>query len=208
MVEEVDRSFGLINSMCTRIMGFDHSPLRAGLDIIARTGSLAILDVGCGTGRGMVEFGQKVCKLAKCDPAAVTGVGVSLNDLRGYSRSPAVAEAFESGQYTYVLGQGESMPYVETAGFDVAISYDGLIYSKDPRAWAREMRRATGPGGVVMFDARPGQSEPNSPLMHEVRSWQREGCDMAVEPTVVVHDGLAYAVTWFWAGVPAEAPAG
>lgn len=120
------------------------------LDWIGAGARLAWLDVGCGNG----SFTEEV--IARCNPAAITGLDPSEGQLDHARASTAGAAA------TYVQGNATSLPFADGA-FDVAVMALVISFVPDPLAAVKEMQRVTRSGGIVaayMWDfvglGRPG----------------------------------------------------
>jgi ubiquinone/menaquinone biosynthesis C-methylase UbiE len=176
---QIDRKFEVINSVYGRNFGRLHSPLAAAVQAVRQTGEVALLDVGCGTGRTLWEFAEAVRKATGCAPESIRGVGLSLHDYSGQSCSPAARVAFAEGQLGYVKGRAERLSNYKLGTFDVVLSHEALIYSKRPDMWANELRRALGHTGVAFFNAAvgPDGGAPDS-IGSQFDNWHGHGYDI------------------------------
>jgi SAM-dependent methyltransferase len=91
-----------------------------------------MLDVGCGSGRNLVE-------LARFGPVA----GVELSP-------QAAAVAVRRGVGDVRVGPVESLPWDDRA-FDLVTCLDVLEHTPDDRVTLRELRRVTRPGGFLLL---------------------------------------------------------
>ena len=106
---------------------------RCGLD-----GARRILEVGCGTGAILAEFGSR--------PFAVHGID---------NNWPRLDEArLHAPQAQLLCGDALSLPYADQT-FDMTYCHFLLLWVGDPLRALREMRRVTRPGGYVLALAEP-----------------------------------------------------
>lgn len=116
------------------------------------TPSARLLDVGCGTGRHLLELSRS--------PGSFVGLDMSLDDLRGMRylfmlterERPVLATA------SPVQGAGERLPFVDET-FDYVICTETLEHVRDDRVVARELVRVLRPGGVLAVSVPDERSE-------------------------------------------------
>jgi SAM-dependent methyltransferase len=195
-IGEIDRSFGLINNLYKEVYGLQGTILQAALDFVHHAGQLAILDVGCGTGRALVEGGDMVRKRLGAE-VAVTGLGVSLEDYRGRSQKPKVNAAFDESRYDYRVGPAEELDDVPNGAYGVVYSHDGMIYSTQADRWLRCMANAAAPGATLFFNTRPNQWGPRLPLKREVLRLEGEGYKADPRPGFVVDGNTVFSTVYF-----------
>jgi ubiquinone/menaquinone biosynthesis C-methylase UbiE len=105
-------------------------------DFALASGSVRVLDVGCGTGSMIQAVREK-------DPqASIVGIDPS-PEFVGYSRS-----RFDDTNITIDQGSAHNLPYPDGA-FDSSVSCLVFHLIPEPGTAAREMRRVTRPGGTV-----------------------------------------------------------
>ena len=99
-----------------------------------------ILDVGCGSGRGIVAFVSEAEFTVGCD-ASIDMLGVTARKLTGQTKW-ALASAY-----------AQQLPFVNNA-FDVVTSFNFLhLFSlKTQRDMILEMKRVTKPGGTLVLE--------------------------------------------------------
>jgi ubiquinone/menaquinone biosynthesis C-methylase UbiE len=99
-----------------------------------------ILDVGCGSGRGIVAFAPEAEFTVGCD-ASIDMLGVAARKLTGQTRW-ALASAY-----------AQQLPFVNDA-FDVVTTFNFLhLFSlKTQRDMISEMKRVTKPGGTLVLE--------------------------------------------------------
>jgi SAM-dependent methyltransferase len=106
--------------------------VRAQLDRIELPFPAHVLDVGCGSGRNLVD-------LARLGPVA----GVELSE-------QAAAVATARGVADVRIGPVESLPWTDET-FDLVTCLDVLEHTPDDRLTLRELRRVTRSGGVLLL---------------------------------------------------------
>ena len=99
-----------------------------------------ILDVGCGSGRGIVDFVPEAEFTVGCD-ASVDMLGVTAHKLKGKSRW-ALASSY-----------AQALPFVSNA-FDVvtALNFLHIFSLETQRDMIAEMKRVTKPGGTIVLE--------------------------------------------------------
>lgn len=99
-----------------------------------------VLDVGCGSGRGIVGFAPEAEFTVGCD-ASVDMLGVTARKLTGWTRC-ALASAY-----------AQQLPFVSNA-FDVVttLNFLHLFTLKTQRDMIAEMKRVTKPGGTLVLE--------------------------------------------------------
>jgi SAM-dependent methyltransferase len=115
--------------------------------------NLRWLDVGCGNG----AFTEDV--IARCGPAAVTGIDPSADQLSYARTRPGVTQA------DFRVGDAQNLPFADDT-FDVAAMALVIAFVPDPDRAVAEMARVVRPGGWVaayMWDTMAGGS-PTHPM--------------------------------------------
>ena len=111
-------------------------PARKFLDWLDASKNLKWIDIGCGNG----AFTEVL--IARCAPAAVTGVDPSEGQL-AYARARPGAKRAE-----FRVADAQALPFPDNS-FDAATMALVIVFIPDPRMAARELVRVVRPGGVV-----------------------------------------------------------
>ena len=111
-------------------------PARKFLDWLDAPKNLKWIDIGCGNG----AFTEVL--IARCAPAAVTGVDPSEGQL-AYARARPGAKRAE-----FRVADAQALPFPDNS-FDAATMALVIVFIPDPRMAARELVRVVRPGGVV-----------------------------------------------------------
>lgn len=106
------------------------------LDWLAPPGGRRWLDVGCGNG----AFTERL--VARCSPAALTGIDPSEEQLAYARRRPELQAA------EFVLGDAMALPFDDNA-FDAAVMPLVIFFVPEPARGIAEMARVVRPGGLV-----------------------------------------------------------
>jgi ubiquinone/menaquinone biosynthesis C-methylase UbiE len=111
-----------------------------------------LLDVGCGTGRHLLELRHV--------PGCFVGVDMSRDDLRAlrYKLTVMERERPVSASINSVQGDGERLPFADGL-FDCVICTETLEHVPDDRLVARELVRVLRPGGVLAVSVPDEHSE-------------------------------------------------
>src|ERR1700728_2168568 len=123
------------------------------LDWLGAPKGLRWIDVGCGNG----AFTEVL--IARCAPAAVTGIDPSDAQIAYARKRPSVKMA------QFRVAHAQSLPF-EGNSFDAAAMALVISFVTDPQKVADEMARVTKPGGPVatyMWDI-PGGGLPVDPI--------------------------------------------
>jgi ubiquinone/menaquinone biosynthesis C-methylase UbiE len=111
-------------------------PARKFLDWLDAPKNLKWIDIGCGNG----AFTEVL--IARCAPAAVTGVDPSEGQL-AYARARPGAKRAE-----FRVADAQALPFPDNS-FDAATMALVIVFIPDPRMATRELVRVVRPGGVV-----------------------------------------------------------
>jgi SAM-dependent methyltransferase len=111
-------------------------PARKFLDWLDAPKNLKWIDIGCGNG----AFTEVL--IARCAPAAVTGVDPSEGQL-AYARARPGAKRAE-----FRVADAQALPFPDNS-FDAATMALVIVFIPDPRMAARELVRVVRPGDVV-----------------------------------------------------------
>lgn len=103
-----------------------------------------VLDIGCGTGATTIEAARRV----RPDGSAV-GVDVS-PPMLDFARKRATASRIDGVEFRHADAQTHRF---DEAGYDAAISRNGLMFFDDPDAAFANLARALRPGGRIAFVA-------------------------------------------------------
>ncbi len=137
-----------------RMMGrWSHRVGEKFLDWLNAPKGLRWIDVGCGNG----AFTEVL--IARCAPAAVTGIDPSDAQIAYARKRPSVKMA------QFRVAHAQSLPF-EGNSFDAAAMALVISFVTDPQKAANEMARVTKPGGPVatyMWDI-PGGGLPVNPI--------------------------------------------
>jgi ubiquinone/menaquinone biosynthesis C-methylase UbiE len=99
-----------------------------------------VLDVGCGTGRGVIEFGREA--------AFATGSDASLDMLRF-----AAGKSCERSQCTFAAAHAQSLPFPnETFDVVTALNFLHLFTLGTQREMVAEMKRVAKPEGILVLE--------------------------------------------------------
>src|SRR3984885_9183253 len=129
------------------------------LDWLDPPKNLRWIDVGCGNG----AFTEVL--IARCSPAAVTGIDPSDGQI-AYARARPGAKLAQ-----FRVADAQSLPFDDNS-FDAASMALVIAFVPDPVKAAREMARVVKPGGMVatyMWDM-PGGGQPNSAILRTLES--------------------------------------
>jgi ubiquinone/menaquinone biosynthesis C-methylase UbiE len=111
-----------------------------------------LLDVGCGTGRHLLELSRA--------PGSFVGLDMSLDELRAMRYMLALTQRERPVLATIqcVQGDGERLPFANGL-FDCVICTETLEHVPDDRVVARELVRVLRPGGVLVVSVPDEHSE-------------------------------------------------
>ncbi len=106
------------------------------------TGSLEgkrVLDVGCGTGRGVVQFAKHASFVAGCDYSF---------DMLSYA-----VRKTQNSHCRFVRSVAQQLPFAD-ASFDVvtALNFLHLFGVETQRSMIAEMKRVVRPGGIIVLE--------------------------------------------------------
>jgi len=151
-------------------------PIAVAAAAVERNGSVAIADIGCGTGNMLASLVLATLERTDCEPHQIRADGVNLNDHRRDSQNDATRQAIADGRIGYKEGRGESLPDMSSDKYDVVLSIEALMYSERPDLWLREMRRIGCPGATLFFTA-PFPPRFRRPTLghRELIRWQNMG---------------------------------
>jgi ubiquinone/menaquinone biosynthesis C-methylase UbiE len=119
---------------------YKHRVMAAALrSLIGSCAGMRILDVGCGTGRGLLDTG--------IEAATAVGLDASYDMLRTASRKDHV------NARRFVCGYAQALPFA-SASFDAVISLNFLhLFSvATQQAMVAEMKRVVRPGGALVLE--------------------------------------------------------
>jgi 2-polyprenyl-3-methyl-5-hydroxy-6-metoxy-1,4-benzoquinol methylase len=184
---EIDRPFVIVNDGYARAFNRATAPLTVARKIARSTGQLAILDVGCGTGRTLFDFVAAVRNAGVCPPEMVRGVGVTLHDYSGESTEPGVAGAIASGEIDYRVGPAEQMRRGDSSTYDIVISHELLRHVRNHRQVLEQMRSAAGREGAIYLTTQFHNGQPAPwPVAETFAEWQGYGHTVLTQPGVEV----------------------
>ncbi len=128
------------------------SLLREARKHLEETGSIAVLDVGCGTGQALWSFREYLTRRDDYEPDdRLTLVGINIDDFRNEAERWKPRKAIKEGIIDYIVGDARIVtPRQE---FDIIFCYEVLIHMSDEDAAAvlRNTERALKPGGTMYF---------------------------------------------------------
>jgi ubiquinone/menaquinone biosynthesis C-methylase UbiE len=141
----LDRNIGKANSYFAQAFGHDKTPLQASVDRLHALGSVALFDVGCGTGNTLRTWATAIRGHA-ASPDRVTATGINLHDYRAESRFPQTHRAIRSGEITYLVGDAQHMNGVPSASADILLACMSVLHMRNPDEALLAMTRVARPG--------------------------------------------------------------
>ena len=142
---ELDRTFGSPSAEFRT----DNQPQFFQIIEMAREkGSLAVLDAGCGTGRGLFDLKDQVDFRTG---VPVRAVGINDVDYSQESEDRFVRQAFRNGDMEYRVEDLRQTRF-DKPEFDLVFSYEALIHIDDFDQVALNLAQAVRPGGYMYFD--------------------------------------------------------
>jgi 2-polyprenyl-3-methyl-5-hydroxy-6-metoxy-1,4-benzoquinol methylase len=185
---ELDRPFKLINDAYAQTYNRAASPLAVARKIALASGSVAILDVGCGTGRTLFDFVTAVREANACPPEMVRGVGVSLHDYSGESTDPAVDAAIAAGDIEYRVGPAEQMRRGDSSTYDIVLSHEMMTHVRKHRQALEQMRAAAGRDGYMYVNTPSRRGQPAPRVVAETfAQWQGYGHQVLSQSSATLH---------------------
>ena len=129
-----ERYQGPANEYKQRVMENAYSRLVGSLE------GKRILDVGCGTGRGLVRFAREAKSAVGCDASS---------DMLNF----AARKVADRTNCTFVVAYAQQLPFKDDE-FDVVISLNflHLFTQATQREMITEMKRVTKPGGTIVLE--------------------------------------------------------
>ncbi|MEK7153350.1 MAG: class I SAM-dependent methyltransferase [Patescibacteria group bacterium] len=175
---QLDRSIASVNSYFARAFGLDRAPLQASVDRLRAVGSVALFDVGCGTGNSLRTWAEAVRRHA-ASPEQVSAIGLNLHDYSNQSRFAQTRQAIQEERISYIVGDAEKMADAPDGSADVVIACMSVLHMTHPALALQEMERIAGPGGIMYLNVKGSQYVSNSPVMETLFEW--EDADYKVE---------------------------
>jgi SAM-dependent methyltransferase len=148
---EINRWVGAINHDFVLVDG--DGPVTTAIDRARAYGGVSILDAGCGTGLGLIEFKGQVVNRTPIDPSKVEAVGVSLADYS--NRMPD--DKLESSKQLKAGYIGLQVGNLATIGLaprsvDVGYAYQVLLHNETIAPILGNVLPALSAGGVFYCD--------------------------------------------------------
>ncbi|HSX35684.1 MAG TPA: methyltransferase domain-containing protein [Patescibacteria group bacterium] len=181
---QLDRPFGPVNDYYAAALGQERSPLARAATVARFTGSVAIFDDGCGTGRTLKTFVDAVRNEPGCEQTEISGTGLNWRDYSDQSLDPQTRHAFANGDLEYIVADAEDMAGVWdslTPGTqDVVIAHHAIRYSRRPGLWLAGMMQVAKTGGWL-FCNMPDDDPmvlPDSEFTRQLDDWRESGIDV------------------------------
>ena len=171
----IDRPIGDVNELYRVYLGPHLTPTYTAAKVRREMGSLAIIDVGCGTARTLKTLGDAVCSLADCDLSSLELRGVNHVDYSLESGDLETVEACQTGRIDYQVGDAFGLEVIPDDTADIVQSYFTIGNIRRPMGWLRSMIRITKPGGYMFFNTSLRQGKPGSPLNQYLGNLQKRG---------------------------------
>jgi SAM-dependent methyltransferase len=182
-IVEVDRDVEDLDYALREIFDNDAQLTQYGLEVVRRQGSLALGDIGCGTGNTLSGWRAGVIAESGCDPDRVSGVGVTKVDYSDYRTEAAQAE-WQSPNLQYIIGDiTRGVPAIDSDSLDCVLAYMSTFYWKPPRDGLNEIERIVKPGGRLIFNStypdfrvyKPETFRRQQSIVEHCKAWRRAG---------------------------------
>lgn len=200
----LDRHFGQVNSYFIKAFSVEKAPLQTSVDRLRSIGSVALLDVGGGTGHGSRTWVAAVRRYAT-SLDQVSATCLSLHDYSNQSLSPATRRAIQEGEIHYIVGDAEDMVKVPNRSADIIVASTSVGHMDNPHLALHEMVRVTCPGGVIYLDVKEDLYLPDLPISKAI--FGLEGAGYQVETRVdMVDDPMEGRHSWHTTFIRIEKP--
>ncbi|HSW66862.1 MAG TPA: class I SAM-dependent methyltransferase [Bacillota bacterium] len=189
----LDRSVVHIDRVYEEYLDPELTPTAIAHDIVEATGSLAVADIGCGTGntlRTLVDF----VRLRHPD-VEIQAHGLSLGDYRDGSMSAKTRAAVAPGGYiSYDIGDAAAMPY-DDEQFDLVLAYEAFTHFDAPDKVLTEMARIARPLGRLLFNCPLDRLVKRSPLNKAMDGLKRRGYELDQDVLGMSQGSIARVLT-------------
>ncbi|HSW74993.1 MAG TPA: class I SAM-dependent methyltransferase [Candidatus Saccharimonadales bacterium] len=147
----LDRSIDAINTQFAAALGPENGPIQTSADLLRATGSITLMDWGCGTGNTLRTWSDTLRDRTAVRSDKVHLIGLSKYDYSGESLSPATERACRKGKIRYVVGDAFAVD-ASAYSADITLSYSAMMHVNNPVRWLDIMLSATKPGGYSFFE--------------------------------------------------------
>jgi SAM-dependent methyltransferase len=182
----LDRNIGRANEYFAQAFGYDRAPLQASVDRLQALGSVALLDVGCGTGNTLRTWAAAM-RMRAASPDLVTAMGINLADYRAASRFPQTHRAIRRGEITYIIGDAQHMNDVSSASADVLLACMSAFHMSQPELALNAMDRVARPGAIMFLNVRGELNVTGSPIMERMFELEDEGYGVDTRTGIIPH---------------------
>jgi SAM-dependent methyltransferase len=163
---EVDRNAGTVNGSFMPLDG--HGPLITGIEIARQSGSLAVLDAGCGSGNSLIDLKDQIEFRAPIEPERIIAVGIDRHDYTAYIPNPEGRRRAMNGYVNLRRGDLATID-LEPEAFDLAYAHEVLIHCEGIASIVARILGSLKSGGTFYCNTLPEQAIEFESLSRRLR---------------------------------------